>query len=63
VTAGGAVGVSITEIPLDMFSRNALGHAFSVRHDADLAIGVLRQAAACMAEFATTASNVVGCGS
>lgn len=30
---------------LDMFSRNALGHAFSAHHDADLAVAALRQAA------------------
>ena len=30
---------------LDMFSRNALGHAFSAHHDAELAIAALRQAA------------------
>jgi transposase InsO family protein len=31
---------------LDLFSRRALGHAFGARHDADLAIAALRQAAA-----------------
>jgi transposase InsO family protein len=31
---------------LDMFSRNALGHAFSAHHDADLAVAALQQAAA-----------------
>lgn len=30
---------------LDMFSRNALGHAFSAHHDAELAVAALRQAA------------------
>jgi putative transposase len=29
---------------LDMFSRNALGHAFSAHHDADLAVAALQQA-------------------
>jgi hypothetical protein len=30
---------------LDMFSRNALGHAFSAHHDADLAVAALQMAA------------------
>jgi putative transposase len=47
----------LTEIPtdegkvycatvIDMFSRKALGHAFGTRHDSDLAVAALRQAAA-----------------